>query len=212
MQRFKSLKSTQWKINTVKIEILGSCIWRQQRLHGIISTLNLHIQKAWHTYQSANKRHHFCLLPFTLLSSSSSRLSFLYRLIFPPLLSIAPPQLLSLSISPALFALLTWLISGFPHHFLAKSLSNLKASPSSLAPPWVHLSSRQEAKSLFKQATPALQLPCQHVLTGICRDHRICNSARGDGDFSDLKAWQHPCLLAKLLVSCVLFFGSCCPS
>jgi len=49
------------------------------------------------------------------------------------------------------------------------------------------------------------------VLTDILRDHRICSSARGDGDFSDPKAWQHP-RKAKVLLPCVLFVGGCCPS
>lgn len=181
----------------MKTEIFGFWILSQQRLHGIISTLNPHAQEVWPSYWSANKIRRFCLLPFTLLSSSS-RLLFLYRLIFSPSpLNHIPSAPYPLCISSALSALLTWLISGFPHHFPKKPPWKLKASPSSLAPPWVHLSSRRRANSLFKQAKPDLQLPHQRVLTGVLRDHRICNGAREDGDFSVPKAQQHPCLLAK---------------
>lgn len=66
------------KINEMKVKTFNLRAVSQPRLHSIISTLNPHAQTAQPSYWSANKIHHFCLLPFTLPSSSFSRPLLLY--------------------------------------------------------------------------------------------------------------------------------------
>lgn len=172
------------KINKMKVKTFNLRAVSQPRLHSIISTLNPHAQTAQPSYWSANKIHHFCLLPFTLPSSSFSRLLLLYSYLLPfPLSCIS-----SAPFSPPHSSQL-----GLPHCFPARSPQKLKASPSFLAAPWGPslLGSRSQKPS---SASRALQ---QRVSTATLRDHKIYSSSRGDGDSVILRHDSIHCLHSK---------------